>query len=57
MDLVESKSTRMGDVIAEFDDANLSFGEKRIMDGFSYAFSKGEKIDSWDPTARGRPPS
>ena len=54
VELVESKSTRMGDVIVEFDDASLSFGEKRIMDGFSYAFSKGEKIGLVGPNGAGK---
>ena len=44
VELVESKSMRMGDVIVEFDEANLQFGEKKILDGFSYAFSKARPL-------------
>ena len=54
VDLVESKSMRMGDIIVEFDDANLAFGEKKIMDGFSYAFSKGDKIGLVGPNGAGK---
>jgi ATPase subunit of ABC transporter with duplicated ATPase domains len=54
VELVESKSMRMGDVIVEFDDAKLQFGEKKIMDGFSYAFSKGEKIGLVGPNGAGK---
>ena len=39
------KSSRMGDVVVEFDNAVLKFSpEKVILDGFTYAFSKKEKI-------------
>ena len=35
----------MGDVVVEFDNAMLKFSnEKVILDGFTYAFSKKEKI-------------
>ena len=44
VELVDSKSMRMGDVIVEFDEANLKFGEKKILDGFSYAFSKARPL-------------
>jgi ATPase subunit of ABC transporter with duplicated ATPase domains len=60
VDLVESKVSRMGDVIVEFDDASLAFygddGEpnKKILDRFSYAFSKGEKIGLVGPNGAGK---
>ena len=62
VDLVESKVTRMGDVIVEFDDACLTFGngdtsdgeKKKILDGFSYNFSKGEKIGLVGPNGAGK---
>lgn len=54
VELVDSKAMRMGDVIVEFDDAHLQFGEKTIMDGFSYAFSKGEKIGLVGPNGAGK---
>ena len=54
VELVESKSMRMGDVIVELDEANLRFGDKKIMDGFSYAFSKGEKIGLVGPNGAGK---
>ena len=68
VELVESKSTRMGDAIVEFDGASLAFddaegknggregGERRkiIMDGFSYSFSKGEKIALVGPNGAGK---
>jgi ATP-binding cassette subfamily F protein uup len=54
VELVDSKSMRMGDVIVEFDDANLQFGEKKILNGFSYAFSKGEKIGLVGPNGAGK---
>jgi ATPase subunit of ABC transporter with duplicated ATPase domains len=60
VDLVESRVSRMGDVIVEFDDASLAFygddGEpnKKILDRFSYAFSKGEKIGLVGPNGAGK---
>ena len=60
VDLVESKVSRMGDVIVEFDDASLAFygddGEpnKKILYRFSYAFSKGEKIGLVGPNGAGK---
>ena len=45
------KSTRMGDVVVEFDNAMLKFSnEKVILDGFTYAFSKKEKSGLLDRT-------
>lgn len=35
---------RMGDVIVEFDEVCFLFGNKMILNGFSYVFNKGEKI-------------
>jgi hypothetical protein len=40
LEVGDAKALRMGGVIVEFDDAKLAFGEKPILDGFSYAFSK-----------------
>ena len=49
------KSTRMGDVIVEFDNAMLKFSnEKVILDGFTYAFSKKEKIGIVGPNGAGK---
>tara|TARA_B100001741_G_scaffold287374_1_gene264822 strand:+ start:13 stop:1053 length:1041 start_codon:yes stop_codon:yes gene_type:complete len=44
----------MGDVIVEFDEACLSFGDKKILDGFSYAFNKREKIGLVGPNGAGK---
>ena len=49
------KSTRMGDVVVEFDNAMLKFSnEKVILDGFTYAFSKKEKIGIVGPNGAGK---
>ena len=49
------KSTRMGDVVVEFDNAHLKFNsEKVILDGFTYAFSKKEKIGIVGPNGAGK---
>jgi len=49
------KSTRMGDVVVEFDNAVLKFSpEKVILDGFTYAFSKKEKIGIVGPNGAGK---
>lgn len=54
VELGEVSSSRMGDVIVEFDEARLSFGDKTILDGFSYAFNKGEKIGLVGPNGAGK---
>ena len=49
------KSTRMGDVVVEFDNAMLKLSnEKVILDGFTYAFSKKEKIGIVGPNGAGK---
>ena len=49
------KSSRMGDVVVEFDNAVLKFSpEKVILDGFTYAFSKKEKIGIVGPNGAGK---
>jgi len=54
IELGEVSSSRMGSVVVEFDDAQLKFGEKKILDGFSYAFNKGEKIGLVGPNGAGK---
>lgn len=54
IELGEVSSSRMGDVIVEFDEARLSFGNKTILNGFSYAFNKGEKIGLVGPNGAGK---
>jgi len=54
VELGEVSSSRMGDVIVEFDEACLSFGDKKILDGFSYAFNKREKIGLVGPNGAGK---
>ena len=45
----------MGDVVVEFDNAVLKFSpEKVILDGFTYAFSKKEKIGIAGPNGAGK---
>jgi ABC transport system ATP-binding/permease protein len=41
---LEVKMTRLGGKIAELKKVNKSYGEKVIMKGFDYTFSKGERI-------------
>ncbi|HEX8461448.1 MAG TPA: ABC-F family ATP-binding cassette domain-containing protein [Segetibacter sp.] len=41
---LEVKMTRLGGKIAELKKVNKSYGEKVIMKGFEYTFSKGERI-------------
>ena len=54
IELGDVSSSRMGSVIVEFDDAQLTFGDKKILDGFSYAFNKGEKIGLVGPNGAGK---
>jgi len=54
VELGEVSSSRMGDIIVEFDDARLSFGDKTILNGFTYAFNKGEKIGLVGPNGAGK---
>lgn len=41
---LEVKMTRLGGKIAELKKVNKSYGEKTILKGFDYTFSKGERI-------------
>ncbi len=41
---LEVKMTRLGGKIAELKKVNKSYGDKVIMKGFDYTFSKGERI-------------
>ena len=54
VDLVESRQLRMGDIIVEFDQASLAFGEKKILDDFTYSFVKGDKIGLVGPNSAGK---
>jgi ATP-binding cassette subfamily F protein uup len=39
-----STSTRMGNKVLNLHNVSKSFGDKKILDGFTYEFNKGEKI-------------
>ena len=54
VDLVESRQLRIGDIIVEFDQASLAFGEKKILDDFTYSFVKGDKIGLVGPNGAGK---
>ena len=54
VDLVESRQLRMGDIIVEFDMATLAFGDKKILDDFTYSFVKGDKIGLVGPNGAGK---
>ena len=54
IEIGEVSSSRMGAIIVEFDDAHLKFGEKNLLDGFTYAFNKGEKIGLVGPNGAGK---
>jgi ABC transport system ATP-binding/permease protein len=41
---LEVNMTRMGNKIVELKGVNKAFGSNKILDGFSYSFSKGERI-------------
>ncbi len=40
----ETKTTRLGNKILEINNISKSFGDKKIIDNFSYTFKKGERI-------------
>lgn len=41
---MEIQTTRMGSKIVEFHKVKKAYGEKRILDGFSYTFKRGERV-------------
>ena len=51
---MESRQLRMGDIIVEFDMATLAFGDKKILDDFTYSFVKGDKIGLVGPNGAGK---
>ena len=48
------KMTRMGGKILELNNISKSFGEKKILDNFSYVFKRGEKIGIMGPNGVGK---
>ncbi|MDO5511033.1 MAG: ABC-F family ATP-binding cassette domain-containing protein [Weeksellaceae bacterium] len=42
--LLEMQMTRLGNKIVEFDEVSFGFGNKKILDEFSFSFSRGQKL-------------
>lgn len=42
--LLDMQMTRLGNKIVEFDAVNFAFGEKKILDDFSFSFARGQKL-------------